>query len=178
MLFRSPLKPKLEITKGEKLYLVFNKYGTTGNTFNVDYKTATGTYFDSPTGTTWTSRTGAPAYRIYSAARLTTTVENTRIKRLLTEPRERTFPIRADLEEQTVRQTMIAVSELMGKQIRKFDRVLVSPVTDRIPLNKFCYLEDGKTGLFTRTTVENIDISITPNESGAQQIELGLTSLR
>ena len=156
--FEIPLKPKLEITKGEKLYLIFNKYGTVSNTFNIDYKTLTGTYFDSTNGTTWTSRTGAPAYRIYSAARLTTTVENTRVRRLLTEPRERMFPIRADLEEQTVRQTMIAVGELMGKQIRRFDKVIISPVTDRIPLNKFCYLEDGKTGLFTRATIENIEI--------------------
>ena len=116
--FEIPIKPRLQVTPGEQLYIVFPKVGDASNTISVNYKAGSGTYWDSSDGTTWTSRTGKSNYRVYESRKLITTVENTSATELLPEPRERIFPIRADLEEQTVRQTLLSAAEVLGKQRR------------------------------------------------------------
>jgi hypothetical protein len=172
--FEIPIKPKLEVTPNEQLYIVFPAYGDASNTYNINYKAATGTYWDSADGVTWTSRTGASAYRVYDARRLLSTVENVEVAANIAEPRERAFPIRSDLEEQTVRQTLIQASNILGKQRRIYSPVIISPVTERIPLGTFCRIEDKKTGLDTKANIISIDLMATADEQGVQKIEVGL----
>ena len=174
--FEIPIKPKLEVTPNEQLYIVFRKYGNASNTFNVNYEAGSGTYWDSTDGVTWTSRVGKSAFRVYDARRLVTTVENTDASELLSEPRERIFPIRSDLEEQTVRETLLQAAEVLGKQKRTYGKIVVSPTTSRIPLGTFCILQDVKTGLDVKANIKGIDLQITTETLGVQRIELELES--
>ena len=176
--FEIPIHPRLDVTPGEQLYIVFPKVGDAANTISVNYKAGSGTYWDSTNGTSWTSRTGKSAYRIYESRRLTTTVENTSAAELLPEPRERIFPIRSDLEEQTVRQTLLSAAEVLGKQRRTYGTVIVSPVTARIPLGTFCKLEDIKTGLSVKANITGIDLQADSSTLGVQRIELALDAYR
>ena len=172
--FEISVKPKLEVTPNEQLYIVFARYGTATDTINVDYKSGLGTYWDSPDGLTWTSRTGKSAFRVYEARRLISTLENTVVASKIPTPRERAFPIRADMEEQTVRQTLIQAGNILGKQRRIYSQVTISPVTSRIPLGTYCRLEDAKTGLNTKANIISIDLSAKSDEQGVQTIDVGL----
>ena len=176
--FEIPIHPRLDVTPGEQLYIVFPKVGDASNTISVNYAAGSGTYWDSTNGTTWTSRVGKSAYRVYESRRLTTTVENTSAAELLPEPRERIFPIRSDLEEQTVRQTLLSAAEVLGKQRRTYGTVIVSPVTARIPLGTFCKLEDVKTGLSVKANITGIDLQADSSTLGVQRIELALDAYR
>jgi hypothetical protein len=176
--FEIPIKPRLNITPSEILYLVFPKNGTATDTYSVNYKSGSGVYWDSTDGVSWTSRTGKSNYRIYEAKTLITTVENTSATEILPEPRERIFPIRADLEEQTVRQTLISASTVLGKQRRTYGTVTVSPVTSRIPLSTFCQLYDIKTGLSVKANIVGIDLSADSSTLGVQKIDLSLDAYR
>ena len=176
--FEIPIKPRLQVTPGEQLYLVFPANGTAANTMSVNYKSGSGTYFDSTNGSTWTSRVGLSNYRVYEARTLMTTVENTDATSILPEPRERIFPIRADLEEQTVRATLIAAAEVLGKQRRTYGVVTISPVTARIPLGTFCKLEDVKTGLSVNANIVGIDLTADSSTLGVQKIQLSLDAYR
>ena len=176
--FEIPIHPRLDVTPGEQLYIVFPKVGDASNTISVNYAAGSGTYWDSANGTTWVSRVGKSAYRIYESRRLTTTVENTSAAEILPEPRERIFPIRSDLEEQTVRQTLLSAAEVLGKQRRTYGTVIVSPVTERIPLGTFCKLEDVKTGLSVKANITGIDLQADTSTLGVQRIELALDAYR
>jgi hypothetical protein len=176
--FEIPIHPRLDVTPGEQLYIVFPKVGDVSNTISVNYAAGSGTYWDSTDGTTWVSRTGKSAYRVYESRRLTTTVENTSAAEILPEPRERIFPIRSDLEEQTVRQTLLSAAEVLGKQRRTYGTVIVSPVTERIPLGTFCKLEDVKTGLSVKANITGIDLQADSSTLGVQRIELALDAYR
>jgi hypothetical protein len=173
-----PIKPRLQVTPEEQLYLVFPKNGDSSNTFSVNYTAGSGVYWDSTDGTTWVSRVGKSSYRIYEARTLITTVENIDATTFLPEPRERIFPIRADLEEQTVRETLIAASEVLGKQRRTYGTVTVSPVTARIPLSTFCQLRDAKTGLSVKANIVGIDLVADSSTLGVQKIDLSLDAYR
>jgi len=172
--FEIPIKPRLSVDVGEILYIVFPKVGDASNTISVNYTAGSGTYWDSTDGATWTSRTGKSSYRVYEARRLVTTVENVDATAILPEPRERVFPIRADLEEQTVRQTLLAASEVLGKQRRTYGTVNISPVTGRIPLGSYCTLEDVQTGLSVKANITSIDLKATSADLGVQRISLEL----
>ena len=176
--FEIPIKPRLQVTPGEQLYIVFPKVGDASNTISVNYKSGSGAYWDSSDGTTWTSRTGKSNYRVYESRKLITTVENTSATELLPEPRERIFPIRADLEEQTVRQTLLSAAEVLGKQRRTYGTVKISPVTARIPLGTFCKLEDVKTGLSVKANITAIDLRADTSTLGVQEIDLELDGYR
>jgi hypothetical protein len=169
-----PIKPKLEVTSGEQLYIVFPKYGDASNTYHVNYESGSGTFWDSSDGVTWTSRTGKSAYRVYEAKRLITTVENIDATALLPENRERIFPIRADLEEQTVRETLIQAATVLGKQKRTYGKVIISPTSARIPLSTYCLLKDVKTGLDVKANIVAIDLSADSSTEGVQKMELTL----
>ena len=172
--FEIPINPRLQVTPGEQLYIVFPKVGDASNTISVNYTAGSGTYWDSTDGATWTSRTGKSSYRVYESRRLVTTVENTSTTEVLPEIRERIFPIRADLEEQTVRQTLIAASEVLGKQRRTYGTVVISPVTARIPLATHCRIVDSKTGLDVSANITGIDLQATSQDLGVQRISLAL----
>jgi len=171
-----PITPRLDVVPNEQLYIVFPTYGDASNTININYKSATGSYYDSTDGVTWTSRTGASAYRVYSARRLITTVEHVDATALLPELRERMFPIRGDLEEQTVRETLIQAATVLGKQKRMYGTIVVSPVTSRIPVAHFCRLQDAKTGMDVKAIIKAIDLQASSSTLGVQKIELTLES--
>ena len=174
-----PVTPKLEITPNEQLYVVFPKYGTSSNTVNINYKAGVGTYKTSTDGTTWSNATGSPAHRIYSAKRLMTTLENTVVSQKLPEPREKLLPIRADLEEQTVRQAMIQAAFILGKQRRAYQDVTITPTTDRIPLASYCRVQDSKSGLDIKAIIDSYEIEMHSNNNrlGADSIKLSLDEL-
>lgn len=172
--FEVNIKPKLEVTPNEQLFIVFGKYGTITNTVNVDYRSGTQNFWDSTDGVTWTQRTGESSYRVYDARRLISTVENIIVESEIAEPRERAFPIRADMEEQSVRQTLIQAAEILGRQRRMYSNIIISPVTDLIKLNTYCYIKDLKTGLNTKANIIGINMSCKSEEQGVQKIELTL----
>ena len=174
-----PVTPKLEITPDEQLYIEFPKYGTATDTVNINYKAGVGTYKTSTDGTTWSNATGSPAHRIYSAKRLMTTLENTVVSQKLPEPREKLLPIRADLEEQTVRQAMIQAGFILGKQRRAYEDVVITPTTDRIPLASYCRLQDSKSGLDIKAIIDSYEIEMHSNNNrlGADSIKLSLDEL-
>lgn len=174
-----PVTPKLEITPDEQLYIEFPKYGTATDTVNINYKAGVGTYKTSTDGTTWTTPTGSPAHRVYSAKRLMTTLENTVVSQKLPEPREKLLPIRADLEEQTVRQAMIQAGFILGKQRRAYEDVVITPTTDRIPLASYCRLQDSKSGLDIKAIIDSYEIEMHSNNNrlGADSIKLSLDEL-
>jgi len=159
--------------------LVFPKTGSANNTLNINYVSADATdYFhDSTDGVSWTARTqGTTGFRIYEAKRLVTSVEISDTSAKLSEPRERMFPIRADLEEKTVRETMIAAASLLGKQRRIYDEIVVVAPTDRILPGFSCRLDDVKTGLSTQPLITGVKIEghFDQNRLGADTITLQL----
>ncbi len=174
-----PLRPKLEVTPNESLFIIFPKYGDASNTINIDYATGSGTYYDSTDNVTWTSRVGKSNYRVYSAKRLFTTVENTVVSQTLPEPREKILPIRADLEEQTVRQTLIMAAQLMGKQRRIYEKVEITPPTDRIPLASYCRLQDSTSGLDIKAIIVGytVEMHAYNDRIGADRVTLVLDEM-
>jgi hypothetical protein len=174
-----PVTPKLEVTPNEQLYIVFPAYGSSSNTVNINYKSGTGSYKDSSDGVTWSTATGSPAHRVYSAKRLMTSLENTVVSQKLAEPREKLLPIRGDLEEQTVRQAMIQAGFILGKQRRVYQDVTITPTTDRIPLASYCRLQDSKSGLDIKAIIDSYEIEMHSNNNrlGADSIKLSLDEL-
>ena len=169
-----PVTPKLEVNPNDPLYIVFPAYGTSSNTVNINYKAGAGTYFAGGS-----SVTGSPAYRVYSAKRLMTSLENTVVSQKLPEPREKLLPIRGDLEEQTVRQAMIQAGFILGKQRRSYQDVTITPTTDRIPLASYCRLQDSKSGLDIKAIIDSYEIEMHSNNNrlGADSIKLSLDEL-
>ena len=169
-----PVTPKLEVNPNDPLYIVFPAYGTSSNTVNINYKSGVGTYFAGGS-----SVTGSPAYRVYSAKRLMTSLENTVVSQKLPEPREKLLPIRGDLEEQTVRQAMIQAGFILGKQRRVYQDVTITPTTDRIPLASYCRLQDSKSGLDIKAIIDSYEIEMHSNNNrlGADSIKLSLDEL-
>ena len=174
-----PIRPKLQLEPNETYHIVIPFYGDSSNTFNINYKTGSGTYHDSTDNVTWTARTGLMNYRTYSAKRLFTTLENTVVSRKLGEPREKILPIRADLEEQSVRQAMIAAGQILGKQRRIYSNVMVTPTTDRIPLASYCRLQDSSSGLDIKALINGYKVEMHANKNviGADTITLTLDEL-
>lgn len=174
--FEIPIKPRLEVNPGDLLFLVFPTYGTATNTFNINYKSGTGTFWDSSDGITWTSRVGQSAYRIYDARRLISTLEITRATENLSEPKEKAFPVRADLEAQTVRETLLNAGSILGRQKRSYGKVIISSPESIIPLGASCKIEDAKTGLVADANIMAIDMMATSATDGVNRIELTLDS--
>ena len=88
--------------------------------------------------------------------------------------------MRADLEEQTVRQALLQASDILGTQRRTYSDIMVTPPTDRLPLAGFCRVKDIKTGLDIKANIISIDISMSVNtesQIGATELKLGLDEL-
>jgi len=179
--FELPVKPKLEIKPNENIFIAFKKYGDVSNTINVDYVSGSGTYYassdGSSTSTPWSTRVGKMNYRIYSARRLITTLENTEARRILSEPREKIIPVRSDLEEQTVRQALISAGELLGKERREYGELMVTPTIENIPVGKYCQIKDITTGLNMKVNITGVHLEMhkrSTSQLGAEEIKLTL----
>ena len=173
--FEIPVSPKLEITPNETLHLVIHKYGDVSNTFNVNYKSGSGTYHVSTDDVTWSTSTGLINYRVYDAKRLHTSVENTNLSQTLSEQREKLLPIRADLEEQTVRQALLIAGETLGRERRVYEDVQCTMPDDRIPLISYIRLQDTQTGLDIKANIISYSIEM---HAGDAQTNIGANSIK
>lgn len=173
-----PITPRIDVNPNDKLHIVLKRYGTASHTYNVDYKAGSGTYHVSTDDVTYSVATGLVNYRVYSAKRLRTSVENTILSQKLTEQKEKILPIRADLEEQSVRQALIIAGEALGKERRVYDNVICSMPDDRIPLAAYCRFQDIKTGLDIKALIAGytVEMHAGDNESnlGATKVTLSL----
>lgn len=179
--YEIPITPKLEFEAGTPLHLVFLKYGDASNTFNLDYKSGSGTYYVSTDDSTWSIATGKVNFRMYDAKRLMTTVENTVLSQRFPNQREKLFPIRADLEAQTVRQTMIVASEALGRERRVYENVVATMPDKRIPLASFIRFEDVTTGLDIKAQIISYTVEMHAGDNmsniGASTITLTLDDI-
>jgi len=173
--FEIPLKPRLDVTPDEQLFIVFKKYGDSSNTYNINYKAGDGTnnFWDSSNGTSWTERpSNSSSYRVYSGRRIEITVENMNITKKLKEPREKLIPLRADMEELTARQALIAASGALGKSVRTYNAITVTAPDTLPPLLKFVKIVDAKTGLAIKANLIGIHLEMhsqTPSNLGADR---------
>tara|TARA_R110000787_G_C13420654_1_gene444859 strand:+ start:686 stop:2398 length:1713 start_codon:yes stop_codon:yes gene_type:complete len=176
--FEVPISPKLEVTPGEMLHIVFVKYGTASHTYNVNYKSGGHHYHVSSDGITWSTSTGLLNFRIYDAKRLHTSVENTNLSKILTEQREKLLPIRADLEEETVRQALLIAGETLGRERRVYEDVLCTMPEDRIPLTSYMRMQDSLTGLDIKAVIVSYTVEMHAGDNnsniGASEIKLTL----
>ena len=173
--FEIPISPKLEVQPEEILHIVFPAYGDVSNTFNINYKSGSGTYHVSTDGTTWSAATGLVNFRVYDAKRLHTSVENTNLSKILSEQREKLLPIRADLEEQTVRQALLIAGETLGRERRVYEDVICTMPDDRISLSSYIRMQDLKTGLDIKATIVSYSIEM---HAGDAQTNIGATSVK
>jgi hypothetical protein len=173
--FEIPVSPKLEIEPNDPLHIVFHKYGTVSNTFNLDYKSGSGTYYVSTDDATWSSSTGLINYRVYDAKRLKTSVENTNLSKTLSEQREKLLPIRADLEEQTVRQALLIAGETLGRERRVYEDVICTMPDDRIPLTAYMRFQDSTTGLDIKANIVSYSVEM---HAGDKQSNIGASSVK
>jgi len=169
-----PVSPKLEIEPNSNLFLVFGRFGDASNTYNIDYQSGSGTYNVSTDDTTWSTATGLVNYRVYDAKRLKTSVENTVLSKKLGEQREKLLPIRADLEEQSVREAMIVAGEILGKERRIYDNVICTMPDDRIPLAAFLRFQDSLTGLDIKAEIAAYTVEM---HAGDAQSNIGATTI-
>ena len=167
-----PVTPKLTINPNDQLYIVLRRFGDVSNTYNVDYKSGSGTYFVSTDDITWNVATGLVQFRVYSAKRLKTSVENTVLSQKLDEQKEKILPIRSDLEEQTVRQALITASDSLGKERRVYDNLICTMPSDRVPLAAFLRLQDQKTGLDIKAVITGYSVEM---HAGDSQTNIGAT---
>jgi len=173
--FEIPVSPKLEVEPNEALHLVFHRMNDASHTYNIDYKSGSGTYYVSTDDVTWASATGLINYRIYDAKRLHTSVENTNLSQILGEQREKLLPIRADLEEQTVRQALLIAGETLGRERRVYEDVNCTIPDDRIELSSYLRLQDTLTGLNIKANIVSYSIEM---HAGDEQTNIGSSSIK
>jgi hypothetical protein len=162
------------VTPREQLYLVIKKYGSSSNTINAEYNTASGTYYTSSDGTSWNSATGNFKIRVYNANNLITTLENTVAKRRFG-VREKIITYQ-NAQEETVRDSLIYTSDIVSREKRSYSSMIVTPTTSRILLGKTCKVIDTKTGLKITAEINSVDINIPPE--GASEMSIGLLEFR
>jgi len=172
--YEIPISPKLEIEPNSSLFLVLGKFGDASNTYNIDYKSGSGTYYVSTDNITWSSAIGLVNYRIYDAKRLNTTVENTVLSNKLGHQKEKLLPIRADLEEQTVRETLIVAAEVLGTERRVYDNIVCTMPYDRIPLAANLRMIDAHTGLDIKCEIASYTVEM---HAGDSQSNIGATEI-
>ena len=170
-----PVTPKLEVEPNSSLFVVFKKYGDASNTYNVNYKSGSGTYYVSTDNVTYSSATGLMNYRVYSAKRLKTSVENTVLSQKLDEQKEKILPIRSDLEEQTVRQALIIAGESLGHERRVYDNIMCTMPEDRIPLASYIRLQDSHSGLDIKAVITGYTVEM---HAGDSQSNIGASSIK
>jgi len=180
--FEIPIKPRLEVTPDEAMWVVFKTFGTTADTYNVNYddSNTVNKSKTSPTGATWSDFGHSAPVRIYTGRRIEITVENINITKKLKEPREKLIPLRADMEELTARQALIAASSALGKTMRRYNAITVTAPDTLPPLLKFCKIVDAKTGLAIKANMIGLHLEMhaqSPSALGADRYTLMLEDL-
>jgi len=184
--FEIPIKPRLPVEPQEQLFIVFKKFGTGTDRYNVNYKVNTSAgnlaFWDSTNGTSWVKQTtvGEGVFRAWSGRRIEITVEMINATEKLVTPREKLIPLRADMEELTARQALIAASSVLGKSERNYSAITVSAPDKRPPLLKFCKIVDSKTGLDVKANMIGMNLEMhsqSPSSLGADRITLMMEDL-
>jgi len=184
--FEIPIKPRLPVTPDEQLFIVFKKFGTGTDRYNVNYfvNTSSGNlaFWDSTNGTSWTKQTtvGEGVFRAWSGRRIELTVEMINSSEKLVTPREKLIPLRADMEELTARQALIAASSALGKSSRTYSAITITAPDKRPPLLKFCKIVDSKTGLAVKANMIGMNLEMhsqSPSSLGADRITLMMEDL-
>jgi len=184
--FEIPVKPRLPVEPDEQLFIVFKKFGTVTDTYNVNYfvdaTSGALAFWDSSNGTSWAQQTtvGQAVFRAYSGRRVEITVENVNLTKLLKEPREKLIPLRADMENLTARQALIAASSVLSKSVRTYSAINVTAPDTRPPLLKFAKIVDAKTGLSIKANMIGMNLEMhsqSPSSLGADRYTLTFEDL-
>lgn len=143
------------------LYIVCKKYGNASNTISIGHDTTTNTtYWTSSDGVTWTTVSGAPGveywHRVYVNRPVTVTLEDVLAKNKYG-TRELAFALRQDIQVETIQEALLQASETLCREQRVYNNITVTPVTDRIPLGKYCRVQDTKSGLDIHADVIGVD---------------------
>lgn len=167
----------VSVSPGEQLFLMVKQFGSASHTIVADYQTGTGTYYTSANGTSWSSATGNFKIRTYTANPIIITLEDTTARRKFG-VREKVIPFRNKTQEETARLALEQISQVLCKEKREYSKIAVSPVTARIPLGKYCKLEDSLSGLSTLAEITTVDLSMVADDEsniGANKIYIGLS---
>jgi len=186
--FEIPVKPRLPVEPEEQLFIVFKRFGTAADTYNMNYfvDTTAGSeaLWDSTTGApgSWTQQitVGQAVFRAWSGRRVEITVENINLTKLLKEPREKLIPLRADMELLTARQALIAASSALGKSQRSYSAITITAPDTRPPLLKFCKIVDAKTGLSIKANMIGMNLEMhsqSPSGLGTDRYTLMMEDL-
>ena len=160
----------------DQLYLIVKVYGNGTDTFVADYQTGTGTYFTSSDGSSWGSSTGGFKFRSYSSNPINIIVENTTSRKAFG-TREKIINFRTKTQEETGREALINISDVIGKERRIYSGIVVSPVTDRIPLGSKCRIQNSQNNMNFTAEIIAVDLTMIASDSsnlGANKIELTL----
>ena len=166
----------VSVSPGEQLFLMVRQFGSASHTIVADYQTGSGTYYTSADGSSWSSATGNFKIRSYTVNPIIITLEDTTARRKFG-VREKVIPFRNKTQEETARSALEQISQILCKEKREYSSIAVSPPTDRIPLGKYCKLEDSFTGLSVLAEITSVDVSMVADNHtniGADRIHIGL----
>jgi len=163
-------------------FLIIKRYGSVSHDFDIQWNTAgTGDYYTSTDGDIWSVVTSQNRflYRIYSNNPINLTLEDPQARNKWG-TREFIFSFRQSVQEETAIEALFAASNVLSKERRIYSDLVVSPVTDKIPLGKFCRIQDSLTGLDTFADIVAYDLSFNSYDTtsvGARKITLKLEEL-
>jgi len=169
-----------EISPRESLFFYIGKYGTSSNTFVIDYQTGSGTYYTSADAVSWASNTGTMKLRTYGANPAQVIVENSVAKNRFG-LREKVIPFRQKMQQEAVQEVLTGLAEVLGKERRIYSDIVVSVPTDRIPLGKTCRIQDSFSGLDITGEIIGVKISMTADDAttiGANKMILKLMEFK
>ncbi len=168
------------VAPNDKLYLVFKKFGDATDNIVIERDTAgTENFFTSAGGVdgTWSAAaTDGFLMRVWTNNTIDITLENTSSVKKYGK-REVVFSFGQNVQEETAREALIAVSDVLGKEKRTYSQVFVTPVTDKIPLGKKCRIQDSTSGLDTEADVVAVDVAMRADDNtnlGARNLVLTL----
>lgn len=144
---------KIKVTPGEKLYLVFEKYGTASHHYVVQYDSAGAIpYYTSADGVSWASNTGDFALRTYPTRTLNVILYNTAAARRYG-VREKVIDVKNIADIQSIRSVLLGLSDMLAKEKRVY-----KPLTVTVPDS---YFSPGQTARIIDTYGLNTDAIIT-----------------
>jgi hypothetical protein len=156
----------ITVSPNVQYHFVITKYQDATNTIKLDYQTGAGSYFDSPDGTTWTSRTGNPKYRQYYANSVLLMLENTVARKTYASKavnpavqiRELNVVMNDIPNSAAAMQALVGFADVMGKQRRIYKPIIVSPPDVQIPLGQSARFRDKNTGLDINADIVSYDM--------------------
>lgn len=155
---------KFPVTVGETLFLVVNKHGNGSNHMEWSYN-AGGNYYDSTNGTAWTLRTGLGTHtmRIYPTRGINHLLINTETLRKFG-LNEKEIIFKTNPNDFTTRQTLVGLSDVLGREKREYSPLVINPTSEVIPLGKVARIKTVR-GLDVYADVIGIEMSMNSRQS-------------